>query len=134
MTLRTVSPQASRVVSPTAARSRMTSGTRSSCTKWNWTFWRVVMWPQPREYVVGDVGHHVELLGRDAAVGDLDAHHLVVAALALAVDAVVEAEDAEDVLVEVAGEVPAELRLELVDVGQLGGIDLSRQHAWPRES
>ena len=28
----------------------MTAGIRSSATKWNWTFWRVVMWPQPREY------------------------------------------------------------------------------------
>ena len=51
------------------------------------------------------------------AVGDLDPHHLVVAALALAVDAVVQAEDPEDVLVEVAGEVARELRLELLDVG-----------------
>ena len=65
-------------------------------------FWRVVMWPQPREYVIGDVGHHVELLGRDAAVGHLDSYHLVGAALTLAVDAVVEAEDAEHVLVELA--------------------------------
>ena len=47
-TLRTVSPQASRVVSPTAARCSSTSGIWSSCTKWNWMFWRVVMWPQPR--------------------------------------------------------------------------------------
>ena len=43
------------------------------------------------------------------AVGHLDPHHLVVAALALAVDAVVQAEDAEDVLVELAGEVAGEL-------------------------
>ena len=35
--------------------------------------------------------------------GHLDPDHLVVAALALAVDAVVQAEDPEDVLVEVAG-------------------------------
>ena len=49
-TLRTVSPHASREVSPTVPRSRISSGTRSSSTKWNCTFWRVVMWPQPREY------------------------------------------------------------------------------------
>ena len=48
VTLRTVSPHASRVVSPTLARSRSSSGTRSSWTKWNWMFCRVVMWPQPR--------------------------------------------------------------------------------------
>ena len=28
----------------------MTAGMRSRATKWNWTFWRVVMCPQPREY------------------------------------------------------------------------------------
>jgi hypothetical protein len=47
-TLRTVSPQASRVVSPTSARRRITVGISVSSTKWNWMFWRVVMWPQPR--------------------------------------------------------------------------------------
>ena len=51
MTLRTVSPQASRVVRPTLASSRMTAGICSSWTKCIWTFCRVVMWPQPREYV-----------------------------------------------------------------------------------
>ena len=48
-TLRTVSPHASRLVSPTEASSRSASPACSSCTKWNWTFWRVVRWPQPRE-------------------------------------------------------------------------------------
>ena len=67
-TLRTVSPHASRVVSPTEASSRRTSGTRSSCTKWNWMFWRVVRWPQPRRVGVGDVGHAIELVGGDDAV------------------------------------------------------------------
>ena len=71
----------------------------------------------------------VELVGGQAAVGDLHPHHLVVAALALAVDAVVQAEDPEDVLLEVAGEVAGELRLELGDVGELGGVDLSLS-AW----
>ena len=37
--------------------------------------------------LVGDVAEHVELLGVDPPVGDLDPHHLVVAALALPVDA-----------------------------------------------
>ena len=60
------------------------------------------------------------------AVGDLDPHHLVVAALALAVDAVVQAEDPEDVLVELAGQVAGELLLELLDVGELA---LDRSHA-----
>jgi hypothetical protein len=42
-----------------------------------------------------------------------------VAALALAVDAVVEPEDAEDVLLQLAGQVESQLLLELLDVGQL---------------
>jgi hypothetical protein len=50
VTLRTVSPHASRLVSPTEASRRITSGVCSSCTKWTCTFWRVVRWPQPREY------------------------------------------------------------------------------------
>ena len=47
-TLRTVSPQASREVRPTDAMSHSAAGTRSSWTKWNCTFCRVVRWPQPR--------------------------------------------------------------------------------------
>jgi hypothetical protein len=63
--------------------------------------------------LIGDVGHHVELLGGDAAVGQLHPHHLVVAALALAVDAVVEAEHPEHVLVDLAGEVAGQARSNL---------------------
>ena len=33
------------------ARSRISDGTRSRSTKWNWMFWRVVMRYQPREYI-----------------------------------------------------------------------------------
>ena len=69
----------------------------------------------------GDGAEHLELLGRDPAVGDLHPHHLVGAALALAVDALVQAHDPEDVLREVAREVLLDRRLELVDlVGDLG--------------
>ena len=63
--------------------------------------------------------------GVDGAVGHLDAHHLVVAALALAVDAVVQAEDPEDVILELAGEVLGEHALELLDVGKRGLIDFA---------
>ena len=42
MTLRTVSPHASRDVSPTDAIRRRISGDCSSAMKWNCTFWRVV--------------------------------------------------------------------------------------------
>ena len=48
--------------------------------------------------LVGDVTEHVELVGGDRAVGQLDPDHLVVPALPLAVDAVVQAEHPEDVL------------------------------------
>jgi hypothetical protein len=52
----------------------------------------------------------------------------VVAALALAVDAVVQAEDAEHVLLDVAGQIPGEHPLELLDVGQLSWVDLTLEH------
>jgi hypothetical protein len=57
-------------------------------------------------------------------VGQLDPHHLVASALALAVDAVVQAEDPEAVLVDLTGEVAGEHRAELLDVGLHGGPQL----------
>ena len=63
MTLRTVSPHASRDVRPTDAIRRRISGVCSSWTKWNCTFWRVVRWPQPARVGLGDVGERLELLG-----------------------------------------------------------------------
>ena len=61
------------------------------------------------------VAEHLELVGLDPAVRDLHPHHLVVAALALAVDALVQAEDPEDVLVDLAREV---LRDAVFEVGR----------------
>ncbi len=52
----------------------------------------------------------------DAAVRDLDAQHLGAAALALAVDAVVQAEDPEGVLVDTAVEVLGDGALEDVEL------------------
>ncbi len=49
--LRTELPHASRVVSPVCARSRIINSASLSSTKWNWTFCRVVTWPNPREYL-----------------------------------------------------------------------------------
>jgi hypothetical protein len=77
---------------------------------------------------VGQLGEHLQLLGHDRPVGDLHPHHLVVAALALAVDAVVQPEDPEGVLVDRALEVTGQHRLELLDVSQLVGIDLGGEH------
>ena len=126
MTLRTVSPHASRDVRPTAARSRQEVGDALELDEVELDVLAGgQVAPAPR-VLLGDVRHGVELVGGQAAVGELGADHLVVAALALAVDAVVQAEDPEDVLLEVAGEVATELHLELGDVGQLGSIDLSR--------
>ena len=84
--------------------------------------------PAPR-VGVGEVGHHLELVGQHAAPRDLHPHHLVVPTLALAVDAVVQAEDAERVLVDLAGQVLGEDRLELLGVGELCGIDLALTHS-----
>jgi len=67
-------------------------------------------------HAVRDVGHHLELVRVDPAVGDLDAQHLVVAALALAVDALVEAEDAEGLVVDLTREIPLHAVLEAVEL------------------
>ena len=79
-----------------------------------------------------DVGEHVELGRRYRSVGDLHPHHLVVAALALPVDPVVQTEDPEGVFLEITGEIAGELLLELLDVGPDFGVDLALQHVGPR--
>jgi hypothetical protein len=63
--------------------------------------------------LLGDVPEHLQLFGLDLAVGDLHPEHLVVAALALAVDALVQTEHAERVVVDLAGEVALDAVLEL---------------------
>ncbi len=85
--------------------------------------------PAPR-VALGDVAEHLELVGFDPPVGDLHPHHLVVAALALPVDALVEAEDPERVVVDLAREVAAHAVLEglqlLLDLGvERMGAELS---------
>ena len=72
---------------------------------------------------LGDVGEHLELVGLDLAVRDLHPHHLAGAALALAVDALVEAEDAELVVVELTREVPAHAVLEAVELVGDDGVE-----------
>ena len=67
-----------------------------------WMFWRVVTWPlRSGTYFSIDVGERLQLLGRDAAHRQLYADHLDVW-LALAVDALLEAELDELVPVELA--------------------------------
>ena len=53
-----------------------------------------------------DVAEHLQLVGFDAAVRDLHPHHLVEATLPLPVDALVQSEDAEDVIVDLARDEP----------------------------
>src|SRR5206468_284891 len=60
-------------------------------------------------------GEGLELLGRDAPEGQLDPHHLALG-LALAVDALLEAELDERVLVEVALQEARGLRVEVVEL------------------
>ncbi len=61
-----------------------------------------------------------------APYGHLDPHHLVGAALALAVDAVVQPEDPEHVLADLAGQVLGDGTLEPLDVALLFGIEIPR--------
>ena len=128
--MRTVSPHASRLVSPTDARRRSTS---PACLELHEVELHVLAGGEvaPAARVgLGDVAEHLELVGLDLAVRDLHPHHLVEAALALAVDALVEAEHAEDVVVDLAGEEAARAVLEggelLLDLGVEGlGAELA---------
>ena len=74
---------------------------------------------------LGEVAHEVELLRGDRAGRQLDAHHLVGAALALAVDTVVQAEHAEDVFADLAGKVLGNRALEPLDVALLLCVEIS---------
>ena len=118
--LRTELPHASRVVMPASASRRRASSTWAVSTKWNWTFWRVVTWPlPPPPQRSATVGERVELgRGRDAA-GQLGPdHHDPV--LALAVDAVDQAERAPVVGRQVAALERLEALDEEIDVGLPG--------------
>ena len=67
-------------------------------------FWRVVMWPLlSGAYFSTTLAEGLHLLGRDAAERQLHPDHLHVG-LALAVDALLEAEADELVFVQLAGE------------------------------
>ena len=129
--MRTVSPQASRLVSPTDARSRSTSAVVLELHEVELDVLAGgEVAPAPR-VGLGEVAEHLELVGLDLAVGDLHPHHLVVAALALAVDALVQAEHAEDVVVDLAGDErgerrPRSLTQLLLDLGVEGlGAELA---------
>jgi hypothetical protein len=76
----------------------------------------------------GQIAHAIELRSSNGAVRRLDADHLVVSALALAIDAVVQAKDAKDVLFEFARKVPGELDFKLCDIGSRGCVDLEIRH------
>ena len=87
-------------------------------------------WPQPARVGLGDVGEHLELVGLDLAVRDLHPHHLVVAALALPVDALVEAEHAEHVVVDLAREEAARRRPRRLS----SSSSISGSRGWARSS
>ena len=73
--------------------------------------------------LAGEVAEHLELLRHERAVGHLDPHHLVVPALALAVDALVQSEDAEHVLLDLAGDVLPDAFFELVELLGDDGVE-----------
>ena len=81
--------------------------------------------PAPRVRL-REVRHHVELLRGDRAGGQLDADHLVRAALTLPVDAVVEPHDPEHVFGDLAAQVIGDGPLEALHVPLLLGVEVSR--------
>ncbi len=94
----------------------------------------------PTRVRLRDVRERLELFRCDAAVRDLHAQHLVPAALALSVDAVIQPEDAERVLVDPSVEVVGDGAFEDVElVGddrfELSGreiADVDRHRAAPK--
>ena len=93
---------------------------------WSWMFWRVVMWPLLSGRVLLDhVGERLHLLRRDAAQGQLHADHLDVG-LALAVDALLQAEADELVLGRVAAEELLGLVVEVVELALEDRDDVPR--------
>src|SRR4030042_7067551 len=69
----------------------------------------------PRRESVGDVSEGVHLVGREAAVRDLDPHH-VLPDLSLAVDAVLKPKGAEGIAQALAGQEGLRLPLKPVDL------------------
>ena len=95
MTLRTVWPQASRVVRPTLGKqAHHVAGADQVDEVELDVLARGDVAAAQAGVLLGDLAHHVHLLGVDAAVGQLDAHHLLVH-LALAVGAHAQAERRE---------------------------------------
>jgi hypothetical protein len=78
-----------------------------------------------RHVLLDDGGERLELLGRDAAHGQLDPDHLDVG-LALAVDALLEAEADELVLRRLAALELRRLRVEVVELLLQDGDDVAR--------
>ena len=115
--LRTELPHASRVVSPASASMRIAVSTSWSFTKWNWMFCRVVMWPKPRENRSPTSASASSCGAVEHALRNLDAQHLHVAGLPLAVGAADEAEHPPLVGRQLAALEFLERGDKLVDVG-----------------
>ena len=88
-------------------------------------FWRVVMWPLlSGRVLLDDVREGLELLGRDAAHRQLHADHLHVG-LALAVDALLEAEADELGLRRLAAQELRRFGVEVVELALEDGDDVT---------
>jgi hypothetical protein len=98
VTLRTVLPQPSRLDRPESEMIRMNLAASRSGMWCTWMFWRVVMWPLSSGAYSSIASANASICsGRHAAHRQLDADHLHVG-LALAVDALLQAEADELVL------------------------------------
>ena len=116
VTLRTVLPQPSREERPASEISSISFAASGSGTWWIWMFWRVVMWPLfERRVLLDHRGEGVHLVRGDAAHRQLHADHLHVG-LALAVDALLEAEADELLLGLVAAHERAGLGVEVLEL------------------
>ena len=120
--LRTALPQASRVVRPSSASSRIAGSASFSSTKWNWMFCRVVTWQKPREYFAA-TSAKTRACRLDDALRRLDAQHLD-AVLTLAVGAARQPKAPPVVRGEFAALELVQQVDELVDVALVGKIQI----------
>jgi hypothetical protein len=131
MTLRTVSPHASRVGEADGAQRPHDLGDLRHLDEVDLHVLPSSDVPPAARVGLGEMAHEIELLRGDRAGGQLDPHHLVGAALALSVDAVVEAHHAEHVFADLAAEVLGDRPLEALDVALLLGVEVAGRRESP---
>ncbi len=116
VTLRTVLPQPSREESPESEISRMNFAASGSGMWWTWMFWRVVMWPLLRGAYFSIASANASIWSGVIPPSGSFVRIICTFGLALAVDALLQAEADELVLGGLTVEELAGLGVEVVEL------------------